>query len=320
MERMSQSDIADVPNGSWRGARGNTTKARVTPQSSFDLQPSSMPGLSSTNEMGPAAHVTDVSICVDDLKQMKPYLKLIKKQNKELYALKRKHAKVQDMMQKCHCTQVEKIVVQHDKEKLTLEKMVEKAVRKKGENDCLELKKEIETKVEVVTTDHKAKLRQVVGIHTQEWSELLRCQNAEEQSLREQHVLQQCDTLKALLTSLQEQQTQHLKLTHDRQSKEMRANQAKTSMENSKAISQDKTIRNKAERERRIRELNSINTKKFLEERKRLAMKQSKEMEQLVKSQKEELEKLEKFNEKVRDMQQMLELEAEMDLRPAAVV
>ena len=35
-----------------------------------------------------------------------------------------------------------------------------------------------------------------------------------------------------------------------RQSKEMRANQAKTSMENSKAISQDKTIKNKAERER----------------------------------------------------------------------
>lgn len=35
-----------------------------------------------------------------------------------------------------------------------------------------------------------------------------------------------------------------------RQSKEMRANQAKMSMENSKAISQDKSIKNKAERER----------------------------------------------------------------------
>lgn len=35
-----------------------------------------------------------------------------------------------------------------------------------------------------------------------------------------------------------------------RESKEMRANQAKISMENSKAISQDKSIKNKAERER----------------------------------------------------------------------
>lgn len=84
----------------------------------------------------------------------------------------------------------------------------------------------------------------------------------------------------------------------DRQSKEMKANQAKTSMENSKAISQDKSIKNKAERERcgttrgravwlnnhhlsefnefvclwcrRVRELNCSNTKKFLEERKRV--------------------------------------------------
>ncbi len=78
----------------------------------------------------------------------------------------------------------------------------------------------------------------------------------------------------------------------------MKANQAKSSMENSKAISQDKSIKNKAERERcdmthglrsvinkssfvslmgsvclccrRVRELNSSNTKKFLEERKRV--------------------------------------------------
>lgn len=106
----------------------------------------------------------------------------------------------------------------------------------------------------------------------------------------------------------------------------MRANQAKMSMENSKAISQDKSIKNKAERERRVRELNSSNTKKFLDERKRvrdqssshsfkyfsayseratspclqLAMKHQKEMEQLEKNQREQLEKLEKFNEQVR--------------------
>ncbi|XP_056308699.1 uncharacterized protein LOC130220435 isoform X1 [Danio aesculapii] len=50
---------------------------------------------------------------------------------------------------------------------------------------------------------------------------------------------------------------------------------------------------------RRVRELNSSNTKKFLEERKRLAMKQAKELEQLQKSQREQLEKLEKFNEQL---------------------
>ncbi|KAJ8387854.1 hypothetical protein AAFF_G00150030 [Aldrovandia affinis] len=250
--------------------------------------------------MGP-----QLTISVDDLRQTKTYLKLLKKQQKELYALKRKHAKEQSIIQKSHCTQVDKIMAHHDKEKLSLEKLQEKAIKKRGENDCLELKKEIEIKVQAVTADHKAKVMQMVGIHTQEWSEMLRCQSAEEQGLREQHVAQQCSILKALLSSLQEQQTQNLKLTHDRRSKEMRANQAKTSMENSKAINQDKTIRNNKAytittgRERRVRELNSSNTKKFLEERKRLAMKQSKEMEQLVKSQQEQLEKLEKINEQL---------------------
>ncbi|KAG8583966.1 hypothetical protein GDO81_008617 [Engystomops pustulosus] len=143
------------------------------------------------------------------------------------------------------------------------------------------------------------KVKEIVGQHTKEWSELLNTQSAEVQDLQDLHLGQQCDLLKKLLITVQEQQIQQLKLSHDRESKEMRANQAKISMENSKAISQDKSIKNKAERERRVRELNSSNTKKFLEERKRLAMKQSKEMDQLKKAQLEHLEMLEKQNEQL---------------------
>ncbi|XP_069811535.1 1-phosphatidylinositol 4,5-bisphosphate phosphodiesterase beta-4 isoform X3 [Dendropsophus ebraccatus] len=143
------------------------------------------------------------------------------------------------------------------------------------------------------------KVKEIVAQHTKEWSELLNTQAAEVQDLQDLHLKQQCDLLKKLLITVQEQQTQQLKLSHDRESKEMRANQAKISMENSKAISQDKSIKNKAERERRVRELNSSNTKKFLEERKRLAMKQSKEMDQLKKAQLEHLELLEKQNEQL---------------------
>lgn len=35
-------------------------------------------------------------------------------------------------MQKAHCTQVDKIVSQHDKEKMVLEKLLEKAIKKRG--------------------------------------------------------------------------------------------------------------------------------------------------------------------------------------------
>ena len=90
-------------------------------------------------------------------------------------------------MQKSHCVQMDKMMAQHDKEKFTLEKLLEKAIKKKGyrlvintpttaaymfinvlltvsapphirENNCMDLKKETEAKVQATTTDHKAKV------------------------------------------------------------------------------------------------------------------------------------------------------------------
>lgn len=52
--------------------------------------------------------------------------------------------------------------------------------------------------------------------HTKEWSDLISTHSAEEQELRDLHLSQQCDLLKKLLISVQEQQTQQLKLSHDR--------------------------------------------------------------------------------------------------------
>ncbi|XP_022626155.1 1-phosphatidylinositol 4,5-bisphosphate phosphodiesterase beta-4 isoform X1 [Seriola dumerili] len=300
---IDTNDIADVPSGSSKNdkkgkGKGDTVKASVTPQASSDMAQTSNSAQNNTAETKKdTALVPNVSI--DDLKQMKTYLKLIKKQQKELSALKKKHLKDQNIMQKAHCTQVEKIVSLHDKERTTLEKLLEKAIKKRGENNCQELKKETEDKIQTLVTDHKAKVKDITAQHTKEWSELSSSHGSEEQEMKDSHVTQQCEHLKKLLATVQEQQTMQLKLIHERQSKEMRANQAKMSMENSKAISQDKTIKNKAERERRVRELNSSNTKKFLDERKRLAMKHQKEMEQLQKNQREQLEKLEKFNEQL---------------------
>uniref|UniRef100_UPI0037E900AF 1-phosphatidylinositol 4,5-bisphosphate phosphodiesterase beta-4-like isoform X2 n=1 Tax=Semicossyphus pulcher TaxID=241346 RepID=UPI0037E900AF len=321
---IDTNDIADVPSGSSKNdkkgkGKGDTVKASVTPQASSDTAQTSNAAQNNTAEAKKdTALVPNVSI--DDLKQMKTYLKLIKKQQKELNALKKKHSKDQNTMQKSHCTQVDKLVSAHEKEKSTHEKLLEKAIKKRGENNCQELKKETEDKIQTLVADHKVKVKDITAQHTKEWSELISSHSSEEQEMKDSHVTQQCEHLKKLLATVQEQQTLQLKLIHERQSKEMRANQAKMSMENSKAISQDKSIKNKAERERRVRELNSSNTKKFLDERKRLAMKHQKEMEQLEKNQREQLEKLEKFNEQAKDMQQMVKLEEEMDRRPATVV
>ncbi|XP_050601004.1 1-phosphatidylinositol 4,5-bisphosphate phosphodiesterase beta-4 isoform X3 [Macaca thibetana thibetana] len=298
---IETSDIADVPSDTSKNdkkGKANTTKANVTPQSSSELRPTTTAALASGVEAKKGIELIP-QVRIEDLKQMKAYLKHLKKQQKELNSLKKKHAKEHSTMQKLHCTQVDKIVAQYDKEKSTHEKILEKAMKKKGGSNCLEMKKETEIKIQTLTSDHKSKVKEIVAQHTKEWSEMINTHSAEEQEIRDLHLSQQCELLKKLLISAHEQQTQQLKLSHDRESKEMRAHQAKISMENSKAISQDKSIKNKAERERRVRELNSSNTKKFLEERKRLAMKQSKEMDQLKKVQLEHLEFLEKQNEQL---------------------
>ncbi|KAJ1156561.1 hypothetical protein NDU88_009279 [Pleurodeles waltl] len=298
---IETSEIADVPSDNTKNdkkSKSNNAKQNVTPQTSSEARPSAPTGLGTSMDtkkaVEPIPHVN-----IEDLKQMKAYLKQLKKHQKELNSLKKKHAKEHSIMQKLHCTQVDKIVAQFNKEKLSQEKTLEKSIKRKGVNNSSEMKKETEQKVQTLTSNHKSKVKDIVAQQTKEWSEMVNTHTAEEQELRDSHLSQQCELLKKMLIGVHEQQTQQLKISQEREGKEMRANQAKISMENSKAISQDKSIKNKAERERRVRELNSTNTKKFLDERKRLAAKQAKEMEQLKKAQLEHLEILEKQNEQL---------------------
>uniref|UniRef100_A0AAQ4Q2M7 1-phosphatidylinositol 4,5-bisphosphate phosphodiesterase n=1 Tax=Gasterosteus aculeatus aculeatus TaxID=481459 RepID=A0AAQ4Q2M7_GASAC len=258
---IDTNDIADVPSGSSKNdkkgkGKGDTVKASVTPQASSDMAHTSNSAQNNT-----------INKCIS--LPLQTYLKLIKKQQKELNSLKKKQSKDQTTMQKSHCTQVDKMVSQHDKEKTTLEKLLEKAIKKRGENNCQELKKETEDKIQTLVADHKVKVKDITALHTKEWSELLGGHSGEEQGLKDAHVTQQCEHLKKLLTAVQEQQTTQLKLIHERW----------VSIE--------------------VGSLNSSNTKKFLDERKRLAMKHQKEMEQLEKNQREQLDKLEKFNEQL---------------------
>ena len=66
------------------------------------------------------------------LRTNKAFLKLQKRQQKELETLKKKHDKEKSGMQKQHCVVIDKVVANHDKEKLTQEKSLEKAIKRKG--------------------------------------------------------------------------------------------------------------------------------------------------------------------------------------------
>lgn len=77
-----------------------------------------------------------------------------------------------------------------------------------------------------------------------------------------------------------------------RENKDLKTRQAKMAVETAKEVAADKTLRNKAEKERRLREKAQNNTKKFIEERKITAMKQGKEREKLVAMHAKQLEDL----------------------------
>uniref|UniRef100_A0A4W3H7R1 Uncharacterized protein n=1 Tax=Callorhinchus milii TaxID=7868 RepID=A0A4W3H7R1_CALMI len=97
---IETSDIADVPNDSSKNdkkGKSNMGKSSVTPQLSSELRHNSTLGQGTgNNAKRDTAVISQVNI--EDLKQMKPYLKLLKKQQKELSSLKRKYSKVQDLL------------------------------------------------------------------------------------------------------------------------------------------------------------------------------------------------------------------------------
>ena len=78
----------------------------------------------------------------------------------------------------------------------------------------------------------------------------------------------------------------------NRENKDLKTRQARVAVETAKEVASDKTLRNKAEKERRLREKNQNNTKKFIEERKITAMKQGKEKEKLMAMHAKQLEDL----------------------------
>ncbi|PAV64475.1 hypothetical protein WR25_07048 [Diploscapter pachys] len=96
------------------------------------------------------------------------------------------------------------------------------------------------------------------------------------------------------MVEAQKQQMQALKMRLDVEGKDLKQNQTKKSMEDAKVIQLDKGIKTKAERDRRVKELNEKNLKMFVEERKRLAIKAQKHEEQLTKRHQDQMDELDR--------------------------
>ncbi|XP_076442610.1 1-phosphatidylinositol 4,5-bisphosphate phosphodiesterase beta-4-like isoform X2 [Babylonia areolata] len=249
----------------------------------------------------------------------KMYIKLLRKQQKDMELMKKRHQKERALMQRAHCTVVDKLVATHDKEKMATEKSVEKKL-KKNRDSSTDLKSQSEGAVLNLVSDHKAKVHDLVVDQTREWSELVVRQVTEEHELMKEHVKQQNELLAKLIEEAHQMQLAELEARQERENKELKTTQAKHSMDSSKCVQNDKSIKNKAERDRRIRELKENNMKKFIDERKRYAMRHSRQAEALKKSHAEQSEKLQKENEKALEMIEMAFEEAKLATKPETVV
>lgn len=204
-------------------------------------------------------------INLEMLKNEKSFVKFVKKQQKEFELNKKRHQKEKASLQKQQCLAVEKLMKIVKSDDITNE-------------PCIK---------ELVIEQMKQSTEMVARHHDEEWGMLKR------------HLISQGEELKKLLLINQNAQLKQLESKFERENREMKAKQAKISVETAKEVSNDKTLRNKAEKERRLREKNSNNTKKFIEERKNAAMKQNKEKEKLRKFHEKQLHELEKETESV---------------------
>lgn len=71
-------------------------------------------------------------VTVEVLRVDKQFIKLVKKQQKELDAVKKRHVKDRATLQRQHCMIFDKMVAGHDREKVQHEKSLERAIKKKG--------------------------------------------------------------------------------------------------------------------------------------------------------------------------------------------
>merc|ERR1711915_186878 len=74
----------------------------------------------------------------------------------------------------------------------------------------------------------------------------------------------------------QANQMKELQTKYDNENKEMKADQAKAAVDTAKEVNADKTLKTKADKDRRLKQKSENNTNRFIKERKNLAIKQGK--------------------------------------------
>ncbi|CAH1276713.1 unnamed protein product [Diabrotica balteata] len=217
-------------------------------------------------------------ITIESIKQDKAFQKTTKKQQKEYDTLKKKQAKEKQSVQKAQCTAIDKLI------------------KGKNKNDLV----------------NDPTVRKLVTEQTLEWSALMERHRKQEWEFLRTQLNDQRDLLRKHMELLQGMQMKQLEGKHERELKELSSTQAKISVETAKEVANDKNLKTKKDKERRLKEKQQNNNKRFLEERKTAQMKQNREKEKLQMTHAKQLEMLSHDIQKMIDMYKNEEAEYDM--------
>ena len=251
-------------------------------------------------------------ITIQLLKQDKKFAKLLKKQESKLQELLRNQQDEKQKTLKKQCQQLDKYLKQNNYSPtatLNQTKMLKRRLtespnscsnslnnffsRPASSQDEVQHQQSIAetaistpTATNVLSIDSITKDEQIMSIindQIKQWSILLDKQKKVEYNLCKQQFAHQNEKLKKLMLRDQAKQVKRLSFLFAKHIKEMKTRQAKISVDTYKEVIGDKTLKNKMERDRRLREKKCNNTKKFIEERRYAAIIHTKEMDRLKK-------------------------------------
>lgn len=173
-------------------------------------------------------------ITLESLRQEKGFQKIAKKQSKELETMKKKHTKERASLQKSQNASIEKLIKGKSKDEIKADQNIRKQI-----------------------TDQSSA-----------WAEMCERQKKEEWEMLKTQVNDQQDILKRLMETTQAAQIKQLEAKHERDNKNLNSHQAKISVETAKEVANDKTLKTKGEKDRRLREKKQNNIKRFMDEKK----------------------------------------------------
>ncbi|XP_057329699.1 1-phosphatidylinositol 4,5-bisphosphate phosphodiesterase-like isoform X1 [Microplitis mediator] len=255
------------------------TQPRVRGLDEGDSKLSGDSSQSRSNEAAKPRETMDFEpITVEALRQEKSYQKLVRKQQKELESFKKRQLKERNTVQKQQCAAIEKLIKGKNKAELSRDPIVRRAVSEQ----------------------------------TTQWSHLTERQRREEHDLVLSHLEDRRAQLRKLCQAAQANQCKILTTRHEREIKELNARQARLSVESTREVMNDKTLKSRGIKEGRLREKQQNNTKRFMEERKFAQMVQNREREKLKMIHNEQLEELQKEMNGIVEMHKNQEIEYEL--------